>query len=375
MGDADNAADLRRHFESAAVLQDAADTKFTLQFHHISDQEGIPEGEAHLVIGSLTATTWSRARHSADAGPPPVRSASWPWGFPWVVDKGRQALEHSNAQLKSIINVFHRLLHRQSTAWLIFLHPEDLGQAARGRPASPWQLEAIRNLAKRGGLHRLAVFQCEFGRTATARPLGILSSLPIRATCVKRGWPTFEDAANASYIGPLNATCACRGMHQSAAALGIENQPGGSFTPSFLRWLATYLTGERLKDAVGHLRLGSGLAAHGSSDEETWEVASPLPFDEGPDITPLYVGDAEEDKKDDTEKEQKRYQHETEALNYSDTTTSATKENLYAANECYYEKDQVARNHGKNGINTWPQAPLRPANWKNTWPQAPLRPA
>jgi hypothetical protein len=177
--------------------------------------------------------------------------------------------------------------------------------------------------------------------------LGILSSLPSRATCVKRGWPTFEDAANASYIGPLNATCACKGMHQSTATLGVNNQPGGSFTPSFLKWLSTYLTNEILKDAVGHLRLGSELAAHGSSDEETWEVSSPAPFDEGHDITPLYVGDTEENKKDDIEKKQEQDFHESDATDYSDAATSATKENLHAANKRYHKKEQVARNHGE----------------------------
>ena len=71
--------------------------------------------------------TFSRARHRKP-GPPPLRSADWPKGFPWLSEKHYRDVEASNFLILQSAQASY-LAHSVGNPYL-WEHPEDLGKAA-----------------------------------------------------------------------------------------------------------------------------------------------------------------------------------------------------------------------------------------------------
>ena len=71
--------------------------------------------------------TFSRARHRKP-GPPPLRSADWPKGFPWLSEKRYQDVEASNYFILQSVQASY-LAHSVGNPYL-WEHPEDLEKAA-----------------------------------------------------------------------------------------------------------------------------------------------------------------------------------------------------------------------------------------------------
>ena len=85
--------------------------------------------------------THSRARHSEHPGPPPIRDAAHPEGFPWLQGKLKEQCETANSLVDLSLQALatgSKAIHEDS--WRrtdgLMEHPEDLGSAAKGEPAS-----------------------------------------------------------------------------------------------------------------------------------------------------------------------------------------------------------------------------------------------
>lgn len=89
----------------------------------------VESGFYDVIMLSPPCGTFSRARHNRrSAGPRPIRSKDWPWGFPWL-----SATDMSKAQLANLfIKKSLQLASIQTPLkkfWLLE-HPEDLGTSS-----------------------------------------------------------------------------------------------------------------------------------------------------------------------------------------------------------------------------------------------------
>ncbi len=273
--------------------------RLEFQVRHLTKEEDPPSGDVHIVIGAVATRTWSRARHVTPKGPPPLRSADWPWGFPWLSSSHRAVVEEANSQLTYVLHALSTTCLSHPAARIIFLHPEDLGAAELGRPASAWQLPAVRDLARRHGLLRLALYQCEFGPALRPGPMGMLTSEPLRDKRLAKGWPRFQNGGGHQYAGPLTARCNCHSGHQLRSTMSTDELQAardGTLQSHFANWLCKSLLEEHLeKFSAGHLRSGGTparsnslytdhLDTEGATDSEgdvTWHEDEVSDFDCG----------------------------------------------------------------------------------------------
>ena len=109
----------------------------------------VKRGLWDVVVLSPPCGTWSRARYQwkLHPGPKPLRSSSWPLGFPWLSDQCRRQVEVANYFVFQ--SILAAELVAQSGGFYLFEHPEDLGEVAGEVPASIWQLPEMRQLVEK----------------------------------------------------------------------------------------------------------------------------------------------------------------------------------------------------------------------------------
>ncbi len=203
---------------------------------HAQTSAALPQGPIHLVIASLDNSTWGRARHMGRGGPPPLRNRRHPWGIPSVTGTGRELLETANEQLRATFGTLEAAMATSPSCVTIFVHPEDLGEARLGAPASPWNMEEVRRWANKRAMHRKATFQCEFGSEEAAYPTGILISEPLNSRRIHRGWPHVR-GSDGRYVGPLAPRCRCHNQHPPADRLRPSPGDKSTLRPGFTQWL------------------------------------------------------------------------------------------------------------------------------------------
>ncbi len=161
-----------------------------------------------------TTSTWSRSRRRGTRGPPPTRSATWPWGVPWLSPGHRDSTEHDNDSLRLCISVADCVLEYSAITLLAF--PEQYGSTDGDRPASPWDLREVREWASKRSLWRIAFRQCELGPSARPRPTGALINASLRHASFYYGWPDLHrrDDGTWRYQGPLPHQCSCQQPHE-----------------------------------------------------------------------------------------------------------------------------------------------------------------
>jgi hypothetical protein len=127
-------------------------------------------GVYDLLIVTPPCHTHSRARSSGGGrpGPRPVRSANYPWGFPWLEGKALRSCELAN---KLVLRTFEAIETAfNAGACHILEHPEDLGATPSGEvPAAIWQYSELRDIQLRTGAEYRAMFQCIHG-ALTSKP-------------------------------------------------------------------------------------------------------------------------------------------------------------------------------------------------------------
>ncbi len=169
-------------------------------------------------------------------GPPPLRNRRHPWGIPSVTGTGRELLETANEQLRATFGTLEAAMAASPSCLAIFVHPEDLGEARLGSPASPWHMEELRRWANKRMMHRKATFQCEYGCEKAAYPTGILVSEPLNSRRIHRGWPQLR-STDGRYTGPLAPRCKCGKPHSAPGITRPSPEDALTLRPGFTRWL------------------------------------------------------------------------------------------------------------------------------------------
>ncbi len=206
--------------------------------------------EASRSLAALMAVpdthTWSRSRHRRHTGPQPVRDRNWPWGLPWLSPREREAVESQNENLRQIFRAMAKCVETSPSTPVALLHPEDLGPAEHGIPASIWQLPELRLWANRWGLKRYATHQCKFGQSRWPFPLGILSTHPLPHKLFRPGWPRYDEETG-RYVGPLSKHCGCPpGAHARDSDFHgrhLRSRPFSLLQPGLLEHLSAVMLG------------------------------------------------------------------------------------------------------------------------------------
>ena len=230
----------------------------------------LPVESADQVIAVLGKATWERARLMNKEGPPPLRDISWPWGFPWLSQGNRKAVEAANDELRHAIFTMETARARSPSVHLSLFAPEDLGITDQGRPASLWQLVELSNWAQTQGMHRAAFWLCSYGRTERPQPTGCLLSHVTRCRRLRRGWPSFR-GENRKYAGPLEDTCRCK--HEHVQGPSVKSAPQRTLSLDFVRQWIKQAKEDSTESATLLLRSGESQAQEcgdPESSEETW---------------------------------------------------------------------------------------------------------
>eukprot|EP00435_Cladocopium_sp_Y103_P020829 s3622_g5.t1 len=122
--------------------------------------EKIKASEFDVILTSPPCSTWSRAVWANKLGPRPVRSREYPWGFPWLVGELRDKAALGTLLVMRCIEVLEVAPPLTVCLWE---HPEDLGRARNGTPASVWQLPELRRAAKKRRMDTIVFHQCTYG--------------------------------------------------------------------------------------------------------------------------------------------------------------------------------------------------------------------
>ncbi len=227
-------------------------------------EEALDRLGALLVIPETS--TWERSRHRRHTGPQPLRNSSWPWGFPWLGPRDRETVESVNARLRQQFSWMNDCVRKRPSSPMIMVHPEDLGSADNGFPASIWQLPEVKLWANKWGLRRYGTRQCNFGKCDWPHPVGVLSTHPLPHHLFSPGWPTFH-AESGRYCGPLSRHCRCpRNQHLSDSSFmdrNLRKRTSPLLQHDFMIYLATFFA-----QPAALQRSGAKLCRRGSVDEQ-----------------------------------------------------------------------------------------------------------
>ena len=119
-------------------------------------------------------------------------------------------------------------------------------------PASIWRLPELRDLASRAGATRWALYQRSYG-AASAKPTGVLSTLPFEGDFGIIGWPTFTPSG--SYSGPLAR------MVAPAMKMGVKNTAPSAAYPFALCMRIAGAIAKHLQSIVKVAKIPPGRAA------------------------------------------------------------------------------------------------------------------
>ena len=158
------------------ILRDGLDD-LLLEDLRQSFLDDISSGLFDLVVATPPCCSFSRAVYADGEGPNPVRSFQYPLGFPWASVKSRAKAEEGNifayfsiAAMRAVA----RSVSSGSPCIGLIEHPEDLGKASQGTPASIWQFPEMIALLSLG-FRSAAFFQCSVGGSSR-KPTRIMSN-------------------------------------------------------------------------------------------------------------------------------------------------------------------------------------------------------
>eukprot|EP00435_Cladocopium_sp_Y103_P069710 s303_g33.t2 len=210
--------------------------------HDLSDEtvwqelaEKIASGYYDVILMSPPCSTWSRALWANRHGPNPVRSRDFPYGFPWLVGAAKEKAELGTVLVMRCIEVLKIAPPRTTCMWE---HPEDLGRARNGTPASVWQLAELRQAAKSRQMHTVAIHQCAYGADYP-KPTRLLSDANGLLQVGFPGWPMLNKELY--YLGPLPRSCG----HNHDPLIGTNDSgqfktaPTAAYPPRMNEMIAT----------------------------------------------------------------------------------------------------------------------------------------
>ena len=223
------------HFEEIDVLRDPIKHNLLDDSVWQSVLDQISAKKFDVVITTPPCDTFSRVQWSNSAGPRPVRSRQYPWGFPWLSGKNLKRCEAGNTLVRRSFEAMWTAF--QAKAGTLLEHPEDLGQTDTAQPASIWCLPEYLELHKKMNIISGALHQCQFG-TDYSKPTRLAGTLRGLGRLPYVGLPVFNRSGR--YLGPLPRSCGH--VHQTKL-VGTENgvfrtKPTSSYPPRMCRFLA-----------------------------------------------------------------------------------------------------------------------------------------
>ena len=212
----------------------------------------IAQGIYYAVIVTPPCSTFSRAVWANDLGPFPLRSSTYPRGFPW-----NRADRFHKAEFGTILADFSfEALKRQFACGRrigLMEQPEDLGRTNYERipghqPASMWQFWQFRQLLELPNVQTVVFAQSDFG-TESPKPTRFLLRIfaPLHAA-MHTGLPQFDE--HGWYLGPL--------PRQSGGAPLIGKSKGvfrtaqsAAWPPQLCKWTAEAILTSFLQEWEG----------------------------------------------------------------------------------------------------------------------------
>ena len=183
-----------------------------------------------VVVVTPPCNTHSRARNANHAGPPPVRSKAFPYGYPWLSGLHLQEVTLAN----HFIDITFEACEAAFSVGAAFLiqHPEDLGATSDfQQPASIFGITEMHALVKRTRAKTAAFHQCPWG-APSSKPTRVVSTLDLKNpeddNVLYYTWPIFDKWG--TYKGPLPRNCGHR--HQGLLGRRPSGRNAGSFRTS-----------------------------------------------------------------------------------------------------------------------------------------------
>ncbi|CAE8623315.1 unnamed protein product [Polarella glacialis] len=228
----------------------SADQDVTVDTFWKSLMDSVDNKDWDVVIATPPCHTHSRARHTwrTSPGPRPLRSFTYPWGFPWLDDDRWQQCKTANICVE---RTFDAVCHAHAAgAFHLVGHPEDFGITPSGEmPASLWQLQQMMEIQITTGACTWALYQCGVG-AETPKPTRLLSDLPAARLEPFQGWPKFTSGRRYwGHFHPTAATCAQKGFW--------EKHPASAYPEGICKWLALLIVRSCFDDA---LKVGEALS-------------------------------------------------------------------------------------------------------------------
>lgn len=165
----------------------------------------LAQGKFDFLLIEPPRATFSRARHHRP-GPRPLRSANYPYGFPWLRGPNRDRVDEANLLIQQAVLACAE--QARAKRFYLLIHPEQLGCVGGEQPASIWDWDEVQGLQQHTGAHTLAFLQCQFG-APTCRPTRFLTNAVLPTPFpydLYQGWHVLSERG--AYLGPL-PTCAC----------------------------------------------------------------------------------------------------------------------------------------------------------------------
>eukprot|EP00435_Cladocopium_sp_Y103_P025990 s72_g6.t1 len=199
----------------------------------------LKEGDWVLIV-SPPCNTFSRARfrHQQHPGPKPLRTKTWPKGFPWLSNRDRLKVDEANLFVERCLQGCD--ISCSAGGHFILEHPEDLGAVQGERPGSIWQWEELLELIPRLGAVCFAIHQCSFG-AITPKPTRFLTDMAVNDKRCFKSLPKFDK--DGLYVGPLPRDCGHVHSHKliGKTAARWNTAPSASYPPRLCEFLANLI--------------------------------------------------------------------------------------------------------------------------------------
>eukprot|EP00435_Cladocopium_sp_Y103_P038160 s256_g10.t1 len=199
----------------------------------------LKEGDWVLIV-SPPCNTFSRARfqHQQHPGPKPLRTRTWPKGFPWLSAANKKKVEEANLFVLRCLKGCE--LAASAHGFFILEHPEDLGTVQGEQPGSIWPWDELLDLIPKLNAVSFAIHQCMFG-APTPKPTKFLTNLTVNDKRYYLSLPKFDKTG--FYKGPLPKFCGH--VHESnfigKIAARWNTAPSASYPPGLCRFLANLI--------------------------------------------------------------------------------------------------------------------------------------
>ena len=228
-------------------------SRASIRSHYINS---VKDGDWDLVLCAPPCETWSRVLFKNRLGPSPGRSRRHPWGIPAPGSSTLKKIRIANTLIRftfEVLEVAQAAAHdeswRKTRGWLE--HPEDLGDAPLGSPASIFQLQRTQRLVTTLGYSTGAFYQCWVAPLKYAKPTRVIYDIPpdLVQDHLHQGWPSFVKGwrwgrrVDHLYRGPLPNHCGhheCTSLGKRPGDICFRTTGTAAYHPEICAWIISH---------------------------------------------------------------------------------------------------------------------------------------